>query len=70
MAWCGAGNMYSSNDSGPIEGWNKKEGRCVVLREGPPLTLAAVPCDEFYRPLCEVNFYLFKYSNVLIFKLF
>jgi len=58
LAWCGSGEMYSETAIGQPEGWKDRKwaSTCVVLKAGKNgASLSAANCEEFNRPLCEVD---------------
>lgn len=61
LAWCGSGEMYSEPELGRLEGSSDSLERCVVLKAASTSSavLNAASCDEFNRPLCEVNKYFY-----------
>jgi len=64
LAWCGSGQMYSEAAVGTPEGWKERRGKssCIVLKSGKiSAFLSVANCEEFNRPLCEVNL---LYPNV------
>jgi hypothetical protein len=62
MAWCGSGVPFSKTEHTLDEAGVESAERCVVLRRVGGLR--AAPCDEFNRPLCEVNLFQILKINI------